>query len=93
MTQKHSPIHPALRAHVVTEPWKRRRRIDFNTWPRLTVETERIPAMPSAPVRPSPGPEPLRLGGIPSRQGFAPMGEILLEKTEEEKRPLASCGP
>jgi hypothetical protein len=51
MTKKHSSVHPALRADSVSVPWKRRRRIDFNAWSRVTAETERIPAVPSAAVR------------------------------------------
>ncbi|MDF3041500.1 MAG: hypothetical protein K0Q71_4206, partial [Thermomicrobiales bacterium] len=35
MTEKRSPVHPALRADLVTVPWKRRRRINFNAWTRV----------------------------------------------------------
>jgi hypothetical protein len=50
MTKKHSPVHPALRIHFVTVPWKRRRRINFNAWARVTAKTEPIPGVPSATV-------------------------------------------
>jgi hypothetical protein len=43
MTEKHSPVHPALRVDFVTAPWKRRRRINFNAWARITPGTQHIP--------------------------------------------------
>jgi hypothetical protein len=87
MAQKHSPVHPALRADFVTVPWRRRRRIDFNAWARVTAETERIPATPSAAVRPLPRSGILQRDRLPSQDGLAQMGQMLPEKTEEERSP------
>ena len=38
MTHKHSAIHPTLRSDRATLPWKRRRRIEFASWPRLMID-------------------------------------------------------
>lgn len=68
MTEKHSPVHPALRADFVTVPWKRRRRINFSAGARVTAETEGIPAVPLAPVPPLPRSGPLPLDRLPSAE-------------------------
>ena len=91
MTGKHSPVHPALRVDFVTVPWKRRRRINFNAWARITPETETIPSVPSTAVRPLPRSRPLRLDRVPP-DVLAAMGETLREKTEEDRRPLTKFG-
>jgi hypothetical protein len=91
MTERHSPVHPALRVDFVTLPWKRRRRITFNAWTRVTAETEPIPAVPVATVRP-----PLRSGpsgdstGFPSRDSPATMEVIRIGAIEESRRPRCS---
>ena len=38
VTHKHSAIHPTLRSDRATLPWKRRRRIEFASWPRLMID-------------------------------------------------------
>jgi hypothetical protein len=91
MTDKHSPVHPALRVDFVSAPWKRRRRINFNAWARITPETQHIPAVPSAPVPLLPRSGLLRRDRVPP-DVLALMGEILVEKTEEDRRPLAKSG-
>jgi hypothetical protein len=91
MTKKHSPVHPALRVDFVTVPWKRRRRINFNAWARVTAKTEPIPVVPSSMVRP-----PLRSGpcsdstGFPSRDGPATIEMIRIGTIEEARRPRCS---
>jgi hypothetical protein len=80
MTGKHSPVHPALRVDFVTVPWKRRRRINFNAWARITPDTETIPCVPSSAVRPLPRSRPLRLDRVPP-DVLAAMGEALREKS------------
>jgi hypothetical protein len=88
MSEKHSPVHPALRVDFVTVPWKRRRRINFNAWTRVTAKTEPIPAVPSATV-----PPPLRSGpcgdstGFPSRDGPPTMEVTRIGAIEEARRP------
>ena len=94
MTEKRSPVHPALRADFVTVPWKRRRRINLNAWARVAAETERIPVVPSTAVRPPPRSKSgYSLIGVPSRNGLTSSGEIILEQSEENRRLLAKPGP
>ena len=92
MTGKHSPVHPALRVDFVTMPWKRRRRIDFTAWACITPETEGIPAVPLAAGRPLPRSGPLGRDRVPPAV-LALMDEMLGEKPEEDRRPLAKSGP
>jgi hypothetical protein len=91
MTEKHSPVHPALRVDFVTAPWKRRRRINFNAWARITPETQHISAVPSAPVPLLSRSGLLRRDRVPP-DDLALMREILVEKTEVDRRPLAKSG-
>ena len=86
MTGKHSPVHPALRVDFVTMPWKRRRRINFDAWARITPETEGIPAVPSPVVRPLPRSGPVRRDRVPP-DVLALMGQMLPEKTQEGRSP------
>ena len=74
MTEKHSSVHPALRADFVTVPWKRRRRINVNVGARVTAEIKRIPTVPSATVRPLPRSGPLPLDRLPSPEPLRSSG-------------------
>ncbi len=53
MTGKHSSIHPTLRSDRATLPWKRRRRIEFSSWPRLTIDASPSSAAMSTRGQPS----------------------------------------
>jgi hypothetical protein len=54
MTGKHSSIHPTLRSDRATLPWKRRRRIEFSSWPPLTIDVRPVSTAMSTRGHPSP---------------------------------------